>query len=97
MSSINKTKSPQRPRGIFVKTDEGVLRKKPQNFQNQRKYERAQTDAPTRWGYFIAIRKKRTHIFTEPNLDSAPQIYLSKRTRGFFKKHPKTFIKKENK
>ena len=52
-SYINKTKSLQWPWGIFVKTDEGVLRQTPQNFQNQRKYEGAQTDAPTRWGYFI--------------------------------------------
>jgi len=46
---------------------------------------------------FYRIRKKQTHIFKEPNLDRAPQIYLSKLTRGFFKIHPKTFLNKENK
>jgi len=31
-------------------------------------------------GIFYRIRIKQTHIFTERNLDSAPHIYLSKRT-----------------
>jgi len=47
-----------------------------------------------RRGDFIASEKKQTHISKEPNLDSASQIYLSKWTRGFFKKHPKTFFNK---